>query len=216
MRIKDIINEGGFVQTTLPNGLAIMGTGAAKANSTEIAAKVIETKFEHYLEHHPYLEKLVAATPSAKEVIQSLLEGKVTVVALTTLIAAIIGQRAAPEFHQLANWLGTSELIRNLSTRVLGQAIAGLAISTIPAEIMLLPWMMAGHERTKIDADPWNKAFDNIPYAMVARGQAKTQGQAGAMNARSAVKNFSTAGNPVPPQAGQVESLDDIRRLAGQ
>jgi hypothetical protein len=63
--------------------------------------------------------------------------------------------------------------------------------------MLAAPFVAAGAEKDKIDADPWNTAYDNNPYAQSVRSGGKiTQGQAAAANRRNTVKNWSTAGNP--------------------
>ena len=62
----------------------------------------------------------------------------------------------------------------------------------VPAFMFSLPWFMAAKSREEIDADPWNKKFDGIPYAQVARGKAKTQGEAAAQYQRDTVKRVKT------------------------
>ena len=49
------------------------------------------------------------------------------------------------------------------------------------------PYMMAGYEQDKIRANPSALGLESNPYAQMVRGEAATQGQAGAMNTRSAI-----------------------------
>jgi len=67
-----------------------------------------------------------------------------------------------------------------------------------PESMFAAPYQMAAYEQEKIRQNPTAAEYANNPYAMVQRGLAQTQGQAGAMNQRAAVQNFNTAGNPAP------------------
>jgi hypothetical protein len=49
------------------------------------------------------------------------------------------------------------------------------------------PYMMAGYEQDKIRANPSAPGLESNPYAQMVRGEAATQGQAGAMNRRTAI-----------------------------
>jgi len=71
--------------------------------------------------------------------------------------------------------------------------------------------MMAGQEQDKINADLWNPIYNNNPYAQQQRSRAQggtqTQGQAGAQNARTAVRTQATTANPQPgtPEFAQLQ-----------
>jgi hypothetical protein len=75
------------------------------------------------------------------------------------------------------------------------QLLAYLVGETIavPAFLFSLPWFMAAKSKADIDKDPFNPKFDGIPYAQVARGKAKTQGEAAAQFQRE-VTNKSIGG----------------------
>jgi hypothetical protein len=49
------------------------------------------------------------------------------------------------------------------------------------------PYMMAAYEQDKIRANPSAPGLESNPYAQMVRGEAATQGQAGAMNRRQAI-----------------------------
>ena len=70
--------------------------------------------------------------------------------------------------------------------------ILGSAV-TAPENAVMLPYNMAAYEQNKIRANPTAPEYANNPFAMVQRGQAPTQGQAGAMNQRNLVR---TQANP--------------------
>ena len=150
-----------------------------------------------FLSKYPQLAKIASLSPYAAQTVQQLATGQPTQAALTAL------QNLAPEAgvlpkeinNLLSHWSNTGTL-SNVATKLGGQAIAGAAV--LPMALSM-PWMMAAEERKKIDADPWNKQYDNNPYAMSVRSGGKiTQGQAAAQNQRNAVKTSSTAGNPMP------------------
>jgi hypothetical protein len=150
-----------------------------------------------FLSKYPQLAKIASLSPYAAQIVQQLATGQVTAAGLTAL------QNLAPEAgvlpkeisNLLSHWSNTSTLT-NVATKLGGEALAGAAV--LPGALMM-PWMGAAEERKKIDADPWNKQYDNNPYAMSVRSGGKiTQGQAAAQNQRNAVKTSSTAGNPMP------------------
>jgi hypothetical protein len=58
---------------------------------------------------------------------------------------------------------------------------------------------MAAYEQEKIRQNPSAPGLETNPYAQTVRGEAVTQGQAGAMNARNAVANMPF-GNVTPEE----------------
>jgi hypothetical protein len=102
-------------------------------------------------------------------------------------------------------WANTP--VRQLASGV-GKNIAGSVAegALSPENALTLPYNMAAYEQAKIRANPNAPEYANNPYAMVQRGQAPTQGAAGAMNQQSAVQGMNTAGNPQPgtPQFAQL------------
>ena len=159
-----------------------------------------------FLSKYPQLAKIASLSPYAAQIVQQLATGQVTAAGLTAL------QNLAPEAgvlpkeisNLLSYWSNTSTLT-NVATKLGGEALAGSAV--LPMALSM-PWMMAAEERKKIDADPWNKQYDNNPYAMSVRSGGKiTQGQAGAQNARTAVRTQATPANPQPgtPEFAQLQ-----------
>ena len=159
-----------------------------------------------FLSKYPQLAKIASLSPYAAQIVQQLATGQVTAAGLTAL------QNLAPEAgvlpkeisNLLSYWSNTSTLT-NVATKLGGEALAGAAV--LPGALSM-PWMMAAEERKKIDADPWNKQYDNNPYAMSVRSGGKiTQGQAGAQNARTAVRTQATPANPQPgtPEFAQLQ-----------
>jgi hypothetical protein len=150
-----------------------------------------------FLSKYPQLAKIASLSPYAAQIVQQLATGQVTAAGLTAL------QNLAPEagvlpkeISNLLSYWSNHGTLTNVATKLGGEALAGAAV--LPGALMM-PWMMAAEERKKIDADPWNKQYDNNPYAMSVRSGGKiTQGQAAAQNQRNAVKTSSTAGNPMP------------------
>jgi hypothetical protein len=103
------------------------------------------------------------------------------------------------ELNQAADFLSKSGTIGSVMTHV-GAGAGTMAANATPIAMLAAPFVMAGAEKDKINADPWNKIYDNNPYAQSVRsGGTVTPGQAGAYNRRSTVKNFSTGGNPAIP-----------------
>lgn len=72
-----------------------------------------------------------------------------------------------------------------------GQALGYSAV--LPAALSM-PYLGAAQEQAKIRQNPNAPEYANNPYAMVQRGQAPTQGAAGAMNQRTAVMNQQYGG----------------------
>ena len=75
-------------------------------------------------------------------------------------------------------------------------------LGTMAAQGMLAaPYLGAAYEQARIRAYPNAPEYQDNPYAMMTRGQAATQGQAGAMNSRSALAN-QQYGSSSPPSYG--------------
>ena len=72
-----------------------------------------------------------------------------------------------------------------------GQALGYSAV--LPAALSM-PYLGAAQEQAKIRQNPNAPEYANNPYAMVQRGQAPTQGAAGAMNTRATVANQQYGG----------------------
>ena len=71
-----------------------------------------------------------------------------------------------------------------------GMAARGLASAVAaPESAFLMPYNMAAYEQAKIRANPNAPGLESNPYAQVVRGQAATQGQAGAANQMRTVAN---------------------------
>ena len=68
--------------------------------------------------------------------------------------------------------------------RGVGAALAG------PESSFLMPYNMAAYEQEKIRANPNAPGLEYNPYAQTVRGQAATQGQAGAANQMRTVANM--------------------------
>ena len=69
--------------------------------------------------------------------------------------------------------------------RAVGGAVAQGVVA--PESAFLMPYQMAAYEQEKIRQNPSAPEYKTNPYAQTVRGEAATQGQAGAMNARNAV-----------------------------
>jgi len=91
-----------------------------------------------------------------------------------------------------------------------GMAARGLASAVAaPESAFLMPYNMAAYEQAKIRANPNAPGLEFNPYAQTVRGQAATQGQAGAANQMRTVANMPY-GN-VNPQERAI--LDEDRRM---
>jgi hypothetical protein len=70
----------------------------------------------------------------------------------------------------------------------LGGTVTGSALIALAA--VLAPWMMTASEREKIRRNPNAPEYKNNAYAMVLRGEAKTEAQAGEINTARARKQI--------------------------
>lgn len=77
-----------------------------------------------------------------------------------------------------------------------GRALGGVVAA--PENLFTLPYTMAGYEQEKIRANPTAPGLESNPYAQTVRGEAATQGRAGAANQMKAVANMPFGG--VTPQ----------------
>jgi len=75
-----------------------------------------------------------------------------------------------------------------------GGALQTLGQSAVLPAALSMPYMGAAMEQSKIRANPVAPEYINNPYAMMTRGEAPTQGAAGAMNTRSALMNQQYGG----------------------
>jgi len=75
------------------------------------------------------------------------------------------------------------------ATPTQGLVNVGKGVGTFvdPASMFALPYQMAGYEQEKIRANPNAPEYATNPYAQMYRGEAPTQGAAGAMNRREAI-----------------------------
>jgi hypothetical protein len=76
---------------------------------------------------------------------------------------------------------------RNLGAR-LGSGLVQGALA--PESSFLMPYQMTAHEQEKIRANPAAPQYQSNPYAQTVRGEAATQGQAGAANQMRTVANM--------------------------
>jgi hypothetical protein len=84
-------------------------------------------------------------------------------------------------------------------------------LGTMAAQGMLAaPYLGAAYEQARIRAYPNAPEYKDNPYAMMTRGEAATQGQAGAMNTRSALSNQQYGGLTAEQQ--QMLEQDRIRQ----
>lgn len=92
---------------------------------------------------------------------------------------------------------------KNIGGRVLSGALA-------PESAVMMPYQMAAYEQEKIRANPTAPGLEFNPYAQTVRGEAATQGRAGAANQMRAVAN-QPYGN-VNPQERAILEQDRIMR----
>ena len=179
--------------TTLKEAPDIIG--AAKSIAPTLISKALE-KFGA----HPIIMKIANVSPGAGQAVTQLLSGNITAGVISAIQVAIPEIGALPaELKTLNNFLG---YIQTLGSTLGSIGGAGVTASAVPIGMLASPFVLAGEEQRKINADLWNSKYDNNPYAMQQRSRAKggnmTQGQAGSQNQRNAVRTSSTAGNPMP------------------
>lgn len=80
-----------------------------------------------------------------------------------------------------------------------------------PESLLTLPYQMAAYEQEKIRQNPNAPGLERNPYAMTVRGEAPTQGAAGAMNQRRAVVGMPITG--VTDDERRILEEDQKRRL---
>ena len=91
---------------------------------------------------------------------------------------------------------------KNIGGRVLSGALA-------PESAVMMPYQMAAYEQEKIRANPNAPGLQYNPYAQTVRGEATTQGSAGAANQMRTVANMPY-GNVNPEERAR---LDQDRRM---
>lgn len=79
-----------------------------------------------------------------------------------------------------------------------------------PESMFAAPYQMAAYEQEKIRANPNAPEYANNPYAMTVRGEAPTQGNAGAINQRMAMIGQQYGG--ITPQEQQILQQDRQRQ----
>jgi hypothetical protein len=88
------------------------------------------------------------------------------------------------------------------------RAVGGALMA--PENILTAPYQMAAYEQAKIRANPTAPEYATNPYAQMTRGEAATQGQAGAMNRRNALINQQYGG--LTPEQQQMLQQDQMRQ----
>jgi hypothetical protein len=116
--------------------------------------------------------------------------------------------------HPMASTIGNMPLkqMPGAALRTLGAA------AMAPENILAAPYTMAGYEMDKIRANPTAPEYEFNPYAQMTRGQAATQGQAGAANRRQAIAGQQYGGLTAEQQQMlEQDKIDQaIRRKAAQ
>lgn len=94
-----------------------------------------------------------------------------------------------------------------------GMALRGIGSAALaPENAFTLPYNMAAYEQAKIRQNPNAPGLEYNPYAQTVRGEASTQGRAGAANQMRTVANMPY-GN-VTPQERQMLEQDAMMRNA--
>lgn len=98
---------------------------------------------------------------------------------------------------------GAGNFARNLGSGLVAGAVA-------PESLMALPYQAAAYEQEKIRQNPTAPEYATNPYAQMYRGEAPTQGAAGAMNRRNAIAGQQYGG--VTPEEQSVLQQDALNR----
>jgi hypothetical protein len=185
---------------SLPNMARSVGELGAEENA-ELAVHAL---------HDPSVKAALTVVPAAQAALEAIAKGEKSMAVLTVLKTLIPQLKNVPQaLHSVTDFL---DKISTYGTLAHHGGVTGAVASAMPAALLAAPALAAGHEKDKINANPNAPEYATNPYAMTVRGEAPTIAAAGNQNRRATVKNFATAGNPVPQQ----ESLEDLRRLAGQ
>jgi hypothetical protein len=108
------------------------------------------------------------------------------------------GPQPAPAAGPVAPATGVGTAPASASAASGQTAAAATRASVLPAmaaqSMLAAPYLGAAYEQARIRANPTAPEYQDNPYAMMTRGQAATQGQAGAMNTRSALANQQYGG----------------------
>lgn len=199
MKIHEILSEA-----PAPNV-----TGAARS-AGEVGADEAGELAVHAL-NDPSVKAAFTVVPAAQAALEAIAKGDRSMAVIKVLQALVPQVKNAPAaLHSVTELL---DKVSTYGTFAHHSGLTGAVASAMPAAILASPALAAGHEKAKIDANPNAPEYATNPYAMTVRGEAPTIAAAGNQNRKATVKNFATAGNPVLPQQ---ESLEDIRRLAGQ
>jgi len=103
-----------------------------------------------------------------------------------------------PAFRN-APGMTTGQMVKGGIGQMAGAAGRALgAVATGPENLFTAPYTMAAYEQEKIRQNPTAPEYQNNPYAQTVRGEAATQGRAGAANQMKAVANMPFGG--VTPQ----------------
>jgi hypothetical protein len=95
--------------------------------------------------------------------------------------------------------------------RFLGGAATNIGAGIAhPFSAFAMPYQAAAYEQEKIRANPNAPGLETNPYAQMTRGEAATQGQAGAMNTRNALINQQYGGLTAEQQ--QMLQQDRLRQ----
>lgn len=101
-----------------------------------------------------------------------------------------------------------SNMTMKQAVPALGRGLVSAAVA--PESLLTLPYNMAAYEQEKIRANPNAQGLQYNPYAQTVRGEAATQGQAGAANQMRTVANMPY-GN-VNPQERNILEQDRMMR----
>jgi hypothetical protein len=88
---------------------------------------------------------------------------------------------------------GASAVAEGVATAAEGVAVAGLAGASAVALAFVSPWVGSAEEREKIRKNPNAPEYKDNPYAMVVRGEVKTEEEGAAKNRKKGLKQYKRA-----------------------
>lgn len=197
MKIYEIIQLNEVQTKVVPTGLA-----NPLGRHTALTAVEKGAHADHVLD--AATQSSLMAVPGLVNAITNFSKNRTTA-SIEALKAFLPFLKNAPKsFDAVSDMLGNSSIAAefvHLIGKAAGSAAGAgaMASAMTPATLLTAPAIAAGQEKAKIDANPNAPEYATNPYAMTVRGEAPTIAAAGNQNRRAAVKNFATAGNPVPP-----------------
>jgi hypothetical protein len=130
--------------------------------------------------------------------------------AIERLVPQVPIQTPGPAGSPIVSMPGTRAMNVGELLKAGARGVGGALVA--PESAFLMPYNMAAYEQAKIRANPTAPGLEYNPYAQTVRGEAATQGRAGAANQMRAVANMPFGG--VTPQERAMLEQDQQMRTA--